>query len=291
MPYFETGNLRLYYEDVGQGEPIISNHGLAEDCGYWRDTGVTAKLAERYRVVSMDMRGHGQTVLTDEPWGYDADTMGDDFDRLADHLGIDKFHLLSHATGGMTAARYAMTRSDRLLSLMLTDTGSATRPKMTGAVNLTEEEIQKMMEEARRQPIPQPSYDERKAGWRANPGPFTFKMEQLPGSDGMFDIMDGFYQRRLSPEALREFRFSFYSDPDPKVEDLKQIKCPTFILLGEFDIVFLGPSELMAWFIPDNRHVLMAGVGHMTAIEDPDGTNRELLDFLQTVAETGKANR
>jgi pimeloyl-ACP methyl ester carboxylesterase len=291
MPYFETGNLRLYYEDVGQGEPIISNHGLAEDGGYWRDTGVTAKLAERYRVVSIDMRGHGQTVLTGEPWGYDADTMGDDFDRLADHLGIDKFHLLSHATGGMTAARYAMTRSDRLLSLMLTDTGSATRPKMTGAVNLTEEEIQKMMEEARRQPIPRPSYEERKAGWRANPGPFTFKMEQLPGSDEMFDIMDGFYQRRLSPEALREFRFSFYSDPDPKVEDLKQIKCPTLILLGEFDIVFLGPSELMAWFIPDNRHVLMAGVGHMTAIEDPDGTIRELLDFLQTVAETGKANR
>ena len=291
MPYLETDNLRLYYEDVGQGEPIISNHGLAEDCGYWSDTGVTARLAEQYRVVSMDMRGHGQTVLTGEPWGYDADTMADDFDRLADHLGIEKFHMLSHATGGMTAARYAMTRSDRLLSLMLTDTGSATIPKMPVTIDLTEEEIQTMWEEARKQPIPKMNYEERKAGWRAEPGPFTFKMEQHPDSDKLFDIMDGFYKRRLSPEALREFRFSYYSDPDPRVEGLKQIACPTLILLGEFDIVFLGPSELMAWFIPDNRHVLMAGVGHMTAIEDPETTSRELLDFLQTVAETGKANR
>jgi len=291
MPYFETGNLRLYYEDVGQGQPIISNHGLAEDCGYWRDTGVTAKLAEHYRVVSMDMRGHGQTIVTSEPWGFDVETMADDFDMLADHLGIEKFHLLSHATGGMVAARYAMTRSERLFSLILTDTGSATRPKMVGTQRLTEEELQQFMEAARREPIPRLSYEERKAMWRQNPGPFTFKMEQHPDSDKMFDIMDGFYQRRLSPEALKEFRLSFYNDPDPKVEGLKQIKCPTFILLGEFDIVFLGPSELMAWFIPDNRHILMPNVGHMTAIEDPEGTARELLDFLQTVAETGKANR
>jgi len=289
MAYFETENLQLYYEDVGQGEPIMSNHGLAEDCGYWRDTGVTSKLAERYRVISMDMRGHGQTVITKEPWGYDADTMAEDFDRLADHLGIEKFHLLSHATGGMVAARYAMTRSERLLSLMLTDTGSATRPKMVGIQNMTEEEIRQMGENARQQPIPQLSYEERKAGWRQTPGPFTFKMEQHPDSDKMFDIMDGFYQRRISMEALREFRLSFYTDPDPEVEGLKQIKCPTLILLGEFDIVFLGPSELMAWFIPDNRHVFMANVGHMTTIEDPETTVRELLDFLETVAEKGRA--
>ncbi|MBW2142399.1 MAG: alpha/beta fold hydrolase [Deltaproteobacteria bacterium] len=61
---------------------MLVNHGLAEDCGYWRDTGVTAKLAERYRVISMDMRGHGQTIITEEPWGYDADTMADPGDTM-----------------------------------------------------------------------------------------------------------------------------------------------------------------------------------------------------------------
>ena len=130
MPFFEKGNLRLYYEDVGEGEPIICNHGLSEDTTYWSETGVTAKLAEKYRVISIDMRAHGRTVVDGEPHGYDVETMAKDFDDLADFLGIKRFHLLSHATGGMVAVRYAMTRSDRLKSLMLTDTGSETQPEM-----------------------------------------------------------------------------------------------------------------------------------------------------------------
>lgn len=72
MAYFQHGNARIYYEDVGKGEPIISNHGLSEDCNYWSETGVTAKLAERYRVISIDMRAHGRTVVEGEPYGFDA---------------------------------------------------------------------------------------------------------------------------------------------------------------------------------------------------------------------------
>ena len=67
MPYFEKGNLRMYYEDVGKGDPIISNHGLMEDGTYWSETGVTAALAKKYRVISIDMRGHGHTVVKEEP--------------------------------------------------------------------------------------------------------------------------------------------------------------------------------------------------------------------------------
>ncbi len=119
MAHFQNGNARIYYEDVGTGEAIISNHGLAEDTSYWGATGVTAALAEKYRVVSMDMRGHGRTEMLGEPYGYDEVTMGADFDALADHLGIGMFHMLSHATGGMLAARYGIRHSDRLLSLML----------------------------------------------------------------------------------------------------------------------------------------------------------------------------
>jgi pimeloyl-ACP methyl ester carboxylesterase len=72
MPYFERGHVRLYYKDVGKGEPIITNHGLMEDCGYWSETGITDRLAERYRVISMDMRGHGRTVVNGQPYGFDV---------------------------------------------------------------------------------------------------------------------------------------------------------------------------------------------------------------------------
>ena len=67
--------VKIYYEDIGEGEPIITSNGLMEDSEYWSETGVTARLAERYRVISMDMRGHGRTVVDGEPYGYDVATI------------------------------------------------------------------------------------------------------------------------------------------------------------------------------------------------------------------------
>ena len=289
MPYFQNKNVKMYYEDVGEGEAIIANHGLMENGTYWSETGVTAKLSEKYRMISMDMRAHGRTIVDGKPFGYDADTMAADFDALADFLEIDRFHLLTHATGGMAGVRYAMTRSERLISLMLTDTGSATIPEF-------------YIDEANR---PEPS-ENTKAAWikwdstgssddvikeiRLHPGEFLFKMDEHPNNEGMWKIYEGFFKHE-DPQEIIRFRSTFYSDLDPRIEGLRQIKCPTLVLLGEFDIVFLKPSEIMANEIPDVRHVIIDGVGHMTAIESPERTTREILDFLETVEQTGKANK
>ncbi|MFX0081930.1 MAG: alpha/beta fold hydrolase [Candidatus Hodarchaeota archaeon] len=310
MPYFEKGSLRMYYEDVGKGDPIIANHGLMEDGTYWSETGVTAALAKKYRVISIDMRAHGRTVVKEKPYGYDADTMAQDFDDLADFLGIDKFHLLTHATGGMVGARYAMKRSNRLLSAMLTDTSSNTLVDIPDYREFTEEEKkaraqqaqlaelrQKASEEQREKMIEawiemdlKISIEDRMAGIKQEPGPFLFKMAEHPESDKMMKIYEGFL-RRQDRRAIIYFMTSFYSDPNPRIEELRQIKCPTLVLLGEFDVVFFKPSEIMAKEIPDVRHVVMPGLGHMTAIEDPKRTLAEILDFLETVEQTGRANR
>ncbi|KKK45500.1 MAG: Alpha/beta superfamily hydrolase, partial [Candidatus Lokiarchaeum sp. GC14_75] len=253
MPFFDNKNVKLYYEDVGEGEPIISNHGLSEDGNYWSDTGVTEELAKKYRMISIDMRAHGRTVMEGEPYGYDADTMADDFDALADFLGIDKFHLLTHATGGMVGVRYAMTRSERLISLMLTDTGSETQPKMP------DQPDQEPTEEQRKvwsEWMVNSSIEDRMTATRANPGPFLFKMAEHPNNEGMWKIFESFL-RRQNRQNIVDFMLNFYNDPDPRVEGLRQIKCPTLVILGEFDIVFLKPSELMAKEIPDVRHVII----------------------------------
>ena len=285
MPYFKNENVQIYYEDVGKGEPIIANHGLSEDGTYWSETGVTARLAEHYRVISMDMRGHGRIIVEGESHGYDADTMADDFDALADFLGIDRFHILTHATGGMVGVRYAMTRSDRLVSLILTDTGSATQPEMPDQSEPTDKQRaawEKWMVNA--------SIKEKLRVIKAIPETFLFKMAEHPNNEGMWKIFEGFL-RCQNPQDIVTFMLNFYTDPDPRIEGLRQIKCPTLVLLGEFDIVFLKPSEIMANEIPDVRHVIIEGIGHMTAIEDPERTIGEILDFLETVEQTGKANR
>lgn len=282
MAWLEHGNVKFYYEDVGQGEPIITTHGLMEDCGYWSETGVTAKLAEHYRVISMDMRGHGRTEVEGEPYGYDVATMGNDFGVLADELGLDRFHILTHATGGMAAVRFAMTTSERLISLMLTDTGSATAPEFPGVDPEEMRQGFQMAAEARKTT----SVEDWMTLVKAEPGPFLFKMAEHPDNEPMWAIYEGFI-RRSDPVAIRNFMMSFYTDPNPMVEGLRQIKCPTLVLLGEFDIVFLGPSEILAQEIPDARHVILDGIGHMTAIEDPQRTIEEIFKFLETVRQSG----
>ena len=285
MPYFQNKNLKLYYEDVGQGEPIIANHGLLEDGTYWSETGVTAKLAEKYRIISIDMRGHGRTVVKGKPYGYDAETMADDFDALADILGFDRFHLLTHATGGMVGVRYAMTRSNRLISLILTDTGSSTLPDLPEERERTDAE---RAEGAKW--LLNASIEEWMTGIRSDPGPFLFKMAEHPNSEEMWKIYEGFL-RRVNRTSFLTFYMNFYTDPDPRIEGLRQIKCPTLVLLGEFDIVFLKPSEIMVNEIPDVRHVIIDGIGHMTAIEAPERITKEILDFLEAVDQTGKAKK
>lgn len=286
MPWMERGNARIYYEESGSGEPIITTHGVAENGGYWSETGVTQRLAERYRVISMDMRAHGQTTVEGEPLGFDVDTVADDIGALANHLGFDRFHLLTHATGGMAGVRYAMGHSDRLISLMLTDTGSATQLVFPG---VTEEQMREGME-AWATGFETADHDQIVAGAKVNPGPFLFRMAQLPEAERMYGVWERIL-RRNDLKTVAKFLRTFYTDPDPHVDRLRQIKCPTLVLLGEFDVVFIEASELMAREIPDARHVVLKGVGHMTAIEDTESTIRELLDFLDTVKTTGKANR
>ena len=289
MPYFQNENLKLYYEDVGDGEPIIANHGLMEDVTYWSETGVTVKLAEKYRMISIDMRAHGRTIVDGEPYGYDADTIAADIGLLADFLEIDRFHLLTHATGGMVGVRYAMINSERLISLMLTDTGSATIPEFF-IDEANRPEPSEKLKAAWEKWISTGSYDDVIKEMRKEPGPFLFKMEEHPNSDEMWKIYKGFFNY-ADPQEFIRFNSTFYADINPRIRMLRKIKCPTLVLLGKDDIVFFKPSEIMAKKIPDSRLVILDGVGHMTAIEDPDGTIKEILDFFETVKQTGKANK
>ena len=289
MPYFQNKNVKMYYEDVGEGEPIIANHGFLEDVTYWRETGITAKLAEKYRMISIDMRAHGRTIVDGKPFGFDADSMAVDFDALADYLDIDRFHLLTHATGGMVGVRYAMTRSERLISLILTDTGSATIPDFyideSHRPKPSEKEIA-----AWTRWVSTGSFDEVIKEMRRDANEYLFKMDEHPNHEAMWKIYFLPY-RFHDPQVILKFRSDFYTDLDTRVEGLRQIKCPTLVLLGKDDIVFFKPSQIMANEIPDVRHVIFDGVGHMTAIEAPERTIKEILDFLETIKQTGKANK
>lgn len=272
MPVFERGGVTIHYEEYGpaDGPLVLATHGFAENTTYWTCCGVAQAIAAAgYRVVLTDMRGHGRTTVAEgEP--FTAEAIGDDIEALADHFGAARFHLLSHATGGMAAARYAMRANGRLASVIITDAGSATQPFPTDG-------------EANRTFWNRVSWDAFLAHSRREPGVFLFNLDNLPNRDELWRMIDTMFRLGV-PAELGRFAAEFYADPDPRVDLLRRVDCPTLVLLGALDHVFVEPSALMAREIPDCRHVVLPGVGHMTAMEAPERTAEEIVDFLATTA-------
>lgn len=272
MPFAPSGNARIYYEDHGTGEPVIAVHGLIENTAYFTETGVCDTLSRHVRVIPMDMRAHGKTGVTGDPTGYDVDSIGADIEALADHLGLARFHLLSHSTGGFAAARYAMTRSDRLLSLMLTGTASCTS-------FFADADEGRVFHDRFARSFEKNSWERIMAGIRMQPFPFFRGMAERPDGEVLFQ--KAYEMIRVGDRmALGAFIRSFYTDPDPRIEGLRSIGCPTLILVGDKDDLFVEPSRLMAREIPGAKRVVLDNTGHMLAIERPEAMCREILAFL-----------
>ena len=271
MPFFTRDNAKIYFEDQGCGDPIIAVHGLIENTTYWKN--ISEDISSQFRFIPMDMRGHGKTVVDGEPYGYDADTVGDDIAALADALNLKRFHLLTHSTGGFAGVRYAMRESGRLASLILTDTASATSVLPGDSVSLRayHDKLARYFEKY--------DWDQIIANLWVNPAPF---FRGIVDSLQAEELMASAYEmvRQGDRLAIAGFVRSFYNDPDPRIEGLRKIKCPTLIIYGEKDDLFIEPSKLMAKEIPSALLIEYPDVGHMTALEIPRRLADDVMHFI-----------
>jgi pimeloyl-ACP methyl ester carboxylesterase len=103
MPYADVNGLHLYYDDQGEGPPLVLLHGglLTNGNSY----GPALEAWQRtHRVVAVELQAHGRTADTDRPMTFEA--MAADVVALLDHLGIDQADVYGFSLGGITA--YAM---------------------------------------------------------------------------------------------------------------------------------------------------------------------------------------
>lgn len=130
MPFADVNGTRLFYDESGEGEPLICVMGLGTDHLGWamqrRD------FSARFRTIVFDNRDVGRSDIATEPYTLEdlaRDTLG-----LADHLEIERFHLLGLSLGGAIAQTVAIAAPERLLSLTLAVTwaGSGVAGRMRG---------------------------------------------------------------------------------------------------------------------------------------------------------------
>ncbi len=120
---FQAGNVLLHYRDEGWGEPVVLLHGLAVNSDLnWRLTGMLAYLRRHFRVITLDLRGHGLSDRPRDPAAYGQE-LAHDVCRLLDHLGLPRAHIVGYSLGGFIALKAAACHSDRLCSLILLAAG------------------------------------------------------------------------------------------------------------------------------------------------------------------------
>ena len=116
-------DIRHYFIEKGQGEPLILLHGNGESCEYFR--GQMDAFARRYHVYAVDTRGHGKTPRGERP--FTIRQFADDLRCFMDEHGIEKAHLLGFSDGGNIAMIFAMRYPERVDRLILNGANLDTR--------------------------------------------------------------------------------------------------------------------------------------------------------------------
>ena len=134
MPKIETDNGALHYEVLDATPPwldttetILFHHGVAIDSGIW--AGWPPSLSDRYRLVTFDVRGYGQSNIPDDGFDWSFEVLAKDVLAVADAADAAKFHFVGESMGGAMALYLAIHHPDRLLSIT-----PCTSPSRGGAV-------------------------------------------------------------------------------------------------------------------------------------------------------------
>ncbi|XOV66780.1 MAG: alpha/beta fold hydrolase [Fluviicola sp.] len=110
--------MKLYYRELGEGDPLMILHGLFGFSDNWQTH--AKKLADYYRVILVDLRNHGRSDWSDE---FSYEIMADDVLELCDDLELEDLVLVGHSMGGKVAMQVAAKREELLSKLVVVDMG------------------------------------------------------------------------------------------------------------------------------------------------------------------------
>lgn len=111
----QIDNMEIYYEEYGVGKPLVLLHGFGGCVQNWHP--FTAKLSERYRLIVVDMRGHGYSTNPANKFTH-REAASDVF-LLLDKLGVGNFSAMGMSSGGMTLLHMATSQPGRIDSMVL----------------------------------------------------------------------------------------------------------------------------------------------------------------------------
>ncbi len=273
MPTFTSDGVDIHYQVAGEGFPLLWSHEFAGDITSWEPQ--VNFFSRRYRVITYCHRGYPPSGVPDDPAAYSQDYLVEDLRRLLEHLGIEQAYIGGLSMGGTVTISFAIAHPEMCRALIVASAGAGT----TGREELL-------------------------ASWQA--------LSDSMLAEGMGKFADGYAKgpervqfRRKDPVGWAKFHAGLASHSAlgsaltfrgvqmkrPTIyeleKDLRQIKTPTLVLIGDEDAPCVDAAIFMKRNIPACGLAVFPQSGHTINLEEPDLYNRTVLDFLTSV-EAGK---
>lgn len=259
--YAQVNGYRLFYEESGQGVPVVLLHGFPLSSRIWSP--IRQTVTRHARLITPDLRGHG---LSEKPDGrYSMESLAHDIATLVDHLGLETLVLGGHSMGGYITFQFAQHYPDRLRGLILVDTRAEADAEEGKARRL--KAIAKIRTE----------------------GAAAFLEEFLPG-------LIGPSSKASNPALVDELKAMAAPIPDhvligclqgmlerPDSRPLLQsLPIPVLVIVGEEDqLTPPSGARAMAEALPMAELAVIPQAGHTPSLEAPQAVAQAILHFLR----------
>ncbi len=266
MPTVQANGIDIYYEDSGQGHPLVLISGLGYTLWQWHR--MIPGLAKHYRVIAFDNRGVGRT---DKPAGpYSAEMLAEDTAGLLEALGIEKAHVMGHSMGGFIAQALALSYPEKVAKLILcaTNFGGPNHVPVTP-------EAMAVLSDVSGDPV-----ERFKRGLMVSCAPgFAEAHPEI-----IAEWIEYRAQNPIEPlpyQAQMAIGLGLLSAQASFEEKLPSVQAPTLILFGKHDkVVPPENASLLAEKIPDSQIQILPNAGHFFPVEVPEAANTVISQFL-----------
>ena len=256
-----VNGLALHYLEWGEAEapPIVCVHGYTGSADAFN--ALARHLKDRYRVLALDVRGHGESAWS--PAGaYSYADQASDLAEFAARLGLDKFVLIGTSMGGIIAMAYAAEHAHRLLGLVINDIGpdpEAGTQRITQMVGSRPDQFA-TLEDA--------------MAYRRSASPILAARSPEDQHELALGVLrrrpDGRWVWKMDP-AYIEQRVKHGAPARPPLwPALQMLSCPTMVVWGkESDVLSEAQARRMVDVLPRGELVTVPGIGHAPTLVEP----------------------
>lgn len=248
--YMDVNDLKVYYEIYGKGEPLLLMHGNGGSIESLEF--LIPELSKHFEVIAVDSRGQGRTMDTDKEITYAL--MASDMKGLLDKLKFESVYVAGWSDGGNVGLELAYAHPEKVKKLIVLG------PNYTHENYLAAKDSVRM---------------------DANdPLIVNIKTIRHRRADNASKRLSPKPER--SPETKKKLEDLMTKYPNFTTEQLKQIKVPTLVVVGDHDLINLEQTITLFTTLPHSQLFVIPGATHFVPWEQPDLLTGAYIKFLNT---------